>query len=142
MDKIGIVYATMTKHSAKLATAIGRALRVSAQNVKDNPAQEDVDLLFIIGGLYSGESRPELLAYVRGLDSRAVRRAALVTSCVTKKHGQDCVRAILKEKGIEVAGEFLCQGNFLWMGLGHPNKADMEEAARFASRIAGKESVT
>lgn len=139
MKNISIVYATMTKHSRKLATAIGQALAVKAENVKDSPVLQDVDLLFIVGGIYGGESLQELKSFASGLDGRAVKSVALVTSCVSKKHGQTGIRALLEEKGVTVVDEFLCQGNFLWMGFGHPDQADLEEAVRFARRLAGKE---
>lgn len=138
MDKIGILYATMTKHSRKLATAIGQALDVQAENVKSNPALGDVDLLFIVGGIYGGESMPELLQFVKGLDGPSVKKAALVTSCASKKHGQKSVRALLEDKGVEIMDEFICQGGFLVMGLGHPNKSEVEEAVRFACGLAGR----
>jgi flavodoxin len=139
MNEIGIVYATMTKHSRKLATAIGRALHAEAENVKENPSLKEAGLLFIVGGIYGGESLPELVNFLNGLDGRSIKRAALVTSCASKKQGQNSVRALLEAKGIEVAGELICKGSFLFMGLGHPNKSEVEEAVRFACRLAGKE---
>ena len=142
MDKIGIVYATMTKHSQKLATAIGQALNVKAENVKKSPVLGDIDLLFIVGGLYGGESMPELLGFVKGLDGGSVKSAALVTSCASKKQGQNSVRALLESKGITVVGESICQGSFLFMGFGHPNQTEVEEAVRFACRLAGKAGET
>ncbi|NLG25673.1 MAG: hypothetical protein GX558_09980 [Clostridiales bacterium] len=138
MGKAGVVYATMTNHSKKLAAAIGRALHIGAENAKKSPTPEGVDLLFIVGGIYGGESLPELLRFVNGLDGRRVKKAALVTSCLTKKQGQSSVRALLEAKGIEVVDEFICQGSFLLRGFGHPNQSDVEEAVRFACRLAGK----
>ena len=139
MMKVRVLYATKTRHSKKLANAIGKALGVPAENVTDRPTLSDVDLLFIVGGIYSGESLPELTDYVRTLESAAVRRVALVTSCMTKKHRQESVRKILHEKGIAVADELVCQGSFLFMGFGHPNAAELSEAARFACRLTEKE---
>lgn len=139
MKNVRILYATKTRHSKKLADAIGEALGVSAENVTARPRLSDVDLLFIVGGIYGGESLPSLLDYVRTLDSASVRRAALVTSCASKKNRQDSVRKLLEEKGIAVADEWICQGSFLFMGLGHPNAAELSEAARFALGLVKKE---
>lgn len=136
MNRIRIVYATMTKHSKKLAEAMGQALNVKAQNVKESPDLKDADLLFIVGGIYSGESLPELLEYVNNLDGQKIKRAALVTSCVSKKKGQDSIRVLLTEKGIEVVDEIICQGSFLFMGFGHPNKVDVNEVVHFAKSLA------
>lgn len=136
MNKVRIVYATMTNHSKKLAEAIARSLHAKAENIKENPVLKDVALLFIVGGLYSGESMPELLEFLRRVDGAQIKRAALVTSSATKKHEQKSVRALLEAKGIEVVGETTCPGSFLLMSFGHPNKADVSEAVRFASRLA------
>ena len=139
MGKIRIIYATKTGHSKKIAEAMGKALYVKAENVSTRPVLEDVDLLFIVGGIYGGESLPLLLNFVKALDRGKVKRAVLVTSCATKKHRQDSVRKLLQQKGIEVLDELICPGSFLFIRFGHPNKRDIEEAVNFALRIAGKE---
>jgi flavodoxin len=130
-----IIYATMTKHSKKIAEAISKQLNVAAENVKSNPTVENVDLLFIVGGIYGGESTPELIAFVKSLDKNKVKKAALITSCVSLKSKQATVRQSLNDNGIEVIDEFICQGNFLVMGLGHPNNKDIQDAVEFAERL-------
>ena len=139
MGKIRMIYATKTGHSKKIAEAMGKALYVKAEHVSTRPVLEDVDLLFIVGGIYGGESLPLLLNFVKALDRGKVKRAVLVTSCATKKHRQDSVRKLLQQKGIEVLDEIICPGSFLFIRFGHPNKRDIEEAVNFALRIAGKE---
>ncbi|MCQ1530494.1 flavodoxin domain-containing protein [Lutispora saccharofermentans] len=140
MNKFRIVYATKTRHSKKLAEAIGKALNIKADNVSDNPALEDVDLLFIVGGIYGGGSLPELLDFVKNLDGGKIKSAALVTSCVSKKQGQDSIRKLLDEKNIKVMDEILCQGSFLFIKFGHPNSADIQEAVDSAIRLSKKVS--
>ena len=140
MKKISVVYATMTKHSRKIADAVAGALGVTALNVADSPKIGQIDLLFIVGGLYSGESMPELLEAVSGLKGADVKSAALITSSVSDKRGQDGVRARLKDAGIPVADEYRCFGSFLFFKLGRPNKADVQGAVDFASRLAAKEA--
>lgn len=132
--KAKIVYATMTKHSKKLAEAIARELNIPAENVKENPAIEELDLLYVVGGIYGGESSPDLISYVSKLGNK-VKKAALITSCCSKKTTQNKVRQILMEQGIEVMNEFICQGSFLFFGFGHPNKKDVEDAVEFAKRV-------
>lgn len=131
--KAKVVYATMTKHSKKLAEAIARELNLTAENVKDNPVIEDLDLLYIVGGIYGGESGPDMISFVSKLENQ-VKKAVLVTSCCSKKATQNRVRQILMEQGIEVMNEFICQGSFLILGMGHPNKKDVEDAVEFAKR--------
>jgi flavodoxin len=139
MNKVSIVYATKTRHSKKIAEAIGKALNIKAENVSTRPVLEDMDLLFIVGGIYGGESLPLLLDFVKALDRGKVKKAALVTSCASKKHRQDSVRKLLQQKGIEVLDEIICPGSFLFLRFGHPNKRDIEEAVNFAVRLSEKE---
>lgn len=134
---MGLVYATKTKHSLKLATAIGDRLGVTPENVLLHPAPQDVDLLFIVGGIYGGESMPQLLEYIRTLNASMVRRAALITSCGSGRQAQSSVRKALEEKGIGVVDEFICRGGLLFVSAGHPNKQDLRAAADFAERTAG-----
>ena len=134
--KTRVIYATMTRHSKKLAEAIAKNLNVGAENIKRGPILDDVDLLFLVGGIYGGQSLPALLDFVGQLDSRNVKRAALITSCASKRQGQQALRSLLEEKGIDVLGEVICQGSFLLMGFGHPNQSDVHEIVRFARSLA------
>ncbi len=137
MEKIDVIYATTTKHSKKLAEAIGEALNVEAKNITENPTLHDIDLLFIVGGIYGGASMPELLAYIKEMDAPALKHAVLVTSCASGKQRQDAVRRILEEKGIKVMDEFVCKGAILFVSLTHPNTKDLKKATDFALKIVG-----
>ena len=133
MIKIAVVYRSMTGHSKKIARAIAGELGVEVQDVKGKPSFKDVDLMFVVGGVYSGESLPEMLEFVRTLDSAAVKKVALVTSSASDKVGQDEVRAVLKSNDIKIANqEYRCRGNFLVYKMGHPNKKEIADAVEFA----------
>ena len=138
MNEINIIYATMTKHSKKIAEAVGAALQVKAQNVKENPVLGETGLLFIVGGIYGGESMPEMLEFVKKLDGTKIKSAALITSSVSDKKGQESVRKLLEEKGIKVVDEMRCFGNFVVVKLGHPNKTEINRAVEFAKALAKK----
>lgn len=133
--KTAVIYRSMTGHSKKIAKAIAAELGIEAQNIKAKPILSDVDLLFIAGGIYSGESLPELADYLNTLTLQSVKKAALITSSVTGKQ-QNTVRKILTERGIEVIDEFCCKGNFLFLKLGHPNKSEILAAVDFAKQLA------
>ena len=125
VESVRVVYATKTKHSKKIAEAIGSALKAEVSNVTDRPRVEEAELLFIVGGVYGGDSLPELLDFVRNLDGDKVQHAALVTSCASKKHRQEKVRQILAGKGIDIVDEFLCQGSFYCIEMGPPPTKEM-----------------
>ena len=135
MMKTAVVYATKTKHSKKLADAIGSALEVQAKNITEKPTLHDIDLLFIVGGIYGGASLPELLEYIKEMEAPALKHAVLVTSCASGKQRQDAVRRILEEKRIEVIDEFVCKGAILFVSMNHPNSKDLKEASDFALKI-------
>lgn len=134
--KTAIVYFSKTGHSKKIANAIAKELKITAMNIKENQKPQNVDLLFIVGGIYGNESMPEMTNYIKSLSLENVKKAALVTSCASKNVPQTTVRKLLQEKNIEVLeDEFICQGSFLVMGMGHPNKADIQLAVEFANKI-------
>lgn len=135
MNSIAIVYATKTKHSKKLAEAIGQALNVKAENIADQPKVQSTNLLFIVGGIYGGESLPELVSYVQTLDNQNVKAAALITSCASGTQKQATVLRILEEKNISVAGEVVVPGAILVVKMGHPNQSDISKAIDFAKEI-------
>ena len=138
MNNIKIVYATKTKHSKKIAEAIGESFDIQASNILDNSTLGEVDLLFIVGGIYGGQSLPELIEFVKSLDGEKIKNVALITSSASKKQGQAAIRSILEEKNINVLDELICQGSFLIMKFGHPNKDDIQEAVNFAKQILEK----
>jgi flavodoxin len=138
MSKVRIVYATKTKHSRKLAQAMGKSLGVTAENIAETLPDVKADLLFIVGGIYGGQSLPELLSFVEGLEKENIGQVALVTSCASGRQGQDSVRNILEEKGISVVDEYICLGSFLIVRMGHPNQEETQKAVDFAGRIVAK----
>lgn len=133
--KTAVIYATKTRHSKKLAEAIGSFLKVKAKNITEKPALYDIDLLFIVGGIYGGVSMPELLEYIKKLKAPLPKSAALVTSCASGRQKQSAVRSILEEKGISVIDEFVCRGGILFVSASHPNAKDLKEATDFAQKI-------
>ncbi|MEN6420268.1 MAG: flavodoxin domain-containing protein [Clostridiaceae bacterium] len=140
MENVAVLYATKTQHSKKLAEAVGSALNVKAQNITDNPNIKDTELLFIVGGIYGGVSLPELLTFVSGMETPALKRAALITNCASGKQRQAALRKILEDKGVQVIDEFVCKGAILFVSLPHPNAKDLKNAVEFAQKIAAQNS--
>ena len=131
-----VLYMTKTGHSRKIAREIASALGIEAADAKNSVDLSGTDLLVVVGGIYGGRSNPDLVNYIGHLERKAVPQAVLVTSCASKKFFQKEVRAALVERGIEVfPEEFVCRGNFLFMGWGHPDKNDFSDATTFAKRV-------
>ncbi|ABX42208.1 flavodoxin domain-containing protein [Lachnoclostridium phytofermentans] len=138
MNNVKIVYATKTKHSKKIAMALAQALNVQAADIASKPNIGTADLLFIASGIYGGTSLPSLLEFAESLDRENIQKVVFLTSSVKKTQGQDAVRKILEEKGIPVVDEIHCQGSFLFMKFGHPNKSDIAEAIESSLKIINR----
>ncbi len=133
--KTAVVYFSRTGHSKKIADAIANSLQLQAVDVKAKPLLEAVDLLVLVGGIYAGASSPEMIAYAESLGKQQVKKVLLITSCMSNRQKQDTIRQILVRNGIEVAAdEFVCQGNFLFFGIGHPNSAELAAAVAFVKK--------
>jgi flavodoxin len=138
MELTGVVYATKTRHSKKIAEAIAQALGVKADNIEERPVPQPADLLFIVGGIYGGQCHPALLTYAEKLDASLVKRAVLVTSSVSVTgRKQTALREVLVKKGVTVADELTCTGALLFVKLGHPNKADIQTISNAAKALLG-----
>ena len=132
--KTQVLYATMTGHSKKIAHAIAEQLGIQAYDLKDNPTITECDLLFIVSGIYSGDSKPELISFAKSLSPEQVKKVALITSS-TRNSAQGSLRKTLTDNGIQVeTEEYLCQGGFLFKAMGHPNKDEVKGAVAFAEK--------
>ena len=138
--KAAIIYYSKTGHSRKIANAIATELQIQALDIKTDPKLSNLDLLFIIGGIYADKSDPAMIAYIKRLESNKIKKVALITSCASNKTKQDVVRETLLRNNIEVLPEeFICKGSFLFMGIGHPNVVDINNAVSYAKNIANIE---
>lgn len=130
-----IIYCTMTGHSKKIANAIGKELNITPKNVLDSPTLQDVDILFIVGGIYDKKSSPKLIEYLNGVSKENIKKVFLITSSCYGKTGASEVRELLSKKGIKVSDkEFTCRGGFLFFYMFRPNKNDLNSAIDFAKR--------
>ena len=127
-----VIYYTKLGHSKKIAQAIAEELDVRAQDIRNSPQLDDIDRLYIVSGIYGGLSAPQLLDYLKTLDPIQIKKVFLLTSSGGKTTPATNVRALLMERGIPVAEEeFTCQGAIFLFGMGHPNKADIQNAIQF-----------
>lgn len=131
-----ILYMTKTGHSRKIAKELASRLGIEAFDAKQSPDLQDTDLVIVIGGIYGGVSNPDLVKFIRSTDTPTFRKAALITSCASRKFFQKEVRAALVERGIDVfAEELVVWGSFLFYGWGHPNASDFDAGATFVEKV-------
>lgn len=135
---ISVVYATMTGHSRKIAERLAESFGVTAVNAKDSPALQNIDLLFIVGGIYGGQSSPDLTAFADKSVGTNVKNVFIITTSMSQKTNQESLKNTLIDKGVNVIDEITCKGSFLFfLGFSHPNKEDIEQIVEKAKAIAG-----
>jgi flavodoxin len=129
---ISVIYYSKLGHSKKIAQAIADELGVKAQDIRDNPEIKDIESLYVVSGIYGGKSAPDMLEFLKTLDGQQIKQAYLLTSSGGKTTRAAEVRTVLTKLGIPVAEEkFTCQGAIFLFGMGHPNKADIQNAIQY-----------
>lgn len=119
--------------------AVSKSMGLTAHNLKDTPVPGEIDLLILATGIYASQSDPALLGWIEKLGPGQVKRAALITSSMSRGY-QAAVREALTKKGVKVDGdEYTCKGSFLFFGLGHPDATEIEGAIAFAKKAAAQQ---
>lgn len=134
---ISIFYATKTGNSRKIAEAIGERLKVRPQDIMESPSPNGTSILVIVGGIYFGKSKKELKSFIKSLDPAKVKCAAVVTTSGEgqKRTGSSEVVKLLKRKSITVLSELNIRGKAFIFPTGHPDEADLKEAAQWSENI-------
>lgn len=128
-----VLYFSKTGHSKKLAVAIAQGLDCPLMDAAKEPELKDLDLLFLVGGLYGGQSDPILLKLLEKIKADEVREVVLITSNMGEKP-QEEVRRRLIANGVKVAPEeFICKGGFLFFARKSPTDEDVRNAVSFAT---------
>lgn len=131
-----IVYYSMTGHSKKLAKKMGEALGIKVYSIKDNPQLENIDLLFIVSGIYAGIRFESLVNFTKTLNPEQIKKAAIVTTCCSDRPYQDGVKEELLNKGIEVVNdEIICKTGFLFFGSHRRFKQNIEATIKQVKAI-------
>lgn len=133
--KIAVRYFSRSGNTKKVADAIAQAVGVSAKDCSQK-ITEPVDLLFLGGSLYWGGIDKNLKKYISQLDSDKIKCVATFGTSSIKKEADNECQQLVAAKNIAVKKEiFHCFGSFSALQKGHPNSADLEKAAAFASAL-------
>ncbi|MBU4540054.1 MAG: hypothetical protein KJ774_02375 [Firmicutes bacterium] len=134
---ISIFYATKTGNSRKIAEAIGERFKVRPLDIMESPSPNGTSILVIVGGIYFGKSKKELKSFIKSLDPAKVKCAAVVTTSGEgqKRTGSSEVVKLLKRKSITVLSELNIRGKAFIFPTGHPDEADLKEAAQWSENI-------
>lgn len=132
---VHIIYATMTKHTKKLADYLADSLKITAQDVEDKPNLANTDVLFVGSGIYGGKISPNLENYIKSIKVGDVKKAVIfLNSCGGKDQSKE-LRGLLEEKQIKVYDKtFICKGKWLLFNRKHPNEEDCIDLVDFSKK--------
>lgn len=130
--KIAVRYQSKSGNTRQVAGAIANAVGVTPMDVSV-PLGEDVDILFIGGGVYAGKCDDSIVKFLKSCHVKIGMVYCFSTSSTfsTILHS---VKKVCDEKGIPVSEkEFHCPGSFLLLHRGRPNKEDLRKADIFGT---------
>lgn len=133
--KTNIIYATMTKHTKKLAEGLEESLGVKAQNISDKPDVTNTDILIVGAGIYGGKVSSDFTEYFNKYKAGDIKKAIIfLNSCGGDDLSGD-LRNLMESKKIKVYDKvFTCKSKFLFFNLTHPNVKDIENLKVFTQK--------
>ncbi|HEX2927404.1 MAG TPA: flavodoxin family protein [Ruminiclostridium sp.] len=139
--KTWVLYYSKSGNTKKIADAIADELDDVLKSEQIPPAYppENVALLFLGTGEYAGKPDSKTVEFVRTLNKDRVKNVAVFGTDGKGVAGAaiDTIKALLKEKGINVIEEsFCCKGRtFIFMNRKKPDAGDIQAAKEYAKRV-------
>lgn len=159
MSERALVICVSVSHgnTAKVARAIAEVLGAEVRAPEDvDPASlADYDVVGFGSGIYYGTHHSRLRGFLEALPPVTGRHRAFVFTTSgqgSEQHlpWQRSLSTVLRDKGYDVAGSFVCRGYDTWLplrlvggiGNGRPNAQDLARARRFAEAIGAHRPVS
>jgi len=138
--KTDVVYYSATGNTRKIADVIAKVAGCEARQAQQDPPVIDADLIFVGGAVYATSDHnlhPSIRIFADRLKASGYRgRIVLFATGFKRGDAIGLLRQAFRERGFAVEEEsFFCKGQLFLFMKGHPNKADLEEAAAFAAKI-------
>ena len=134
---IAVRYFTRSGNTKKLALAIAEAAGVEAKDVSA-PLTEQADILFLGSSVYAAGVDDAVKKFLaENHDKIGTLYNFSTAAIISSTYAQ--IKKLAAQHGIKVADEeYHCRGSFTLMHKGHPDEADMRQAAAFAKRVLEK----
>jgi flavodoxin len=136
---IKVFYCSKTGNTKKVAEAMAHELGCEAESILSNSTPVSADLLFLgaaVYATYNHEINPAVVKFIERLDPEKIGKVVLFCTGFANT-AVGIMKNHLVKKGIPVAeNSFYCKGKlFIFFNFGHPDKADFENAKRFAKSM-------
>ena len=128
--KAQVRYYSRSGNTQILAEAIAKGVNTKAISIDDSDAliNDKTDVLFIGGALYAYGLDNKIKEYISNLDSRNIEKAVVFSTSWISKHSIDLIKKALKNKGIDVAKNYIYYKN-------KPSEIELKEAEEIAKKL-------
>jgi flavodoxin I len=132
-----VLYYSIGGNTKKLADAIAKELKASAEDVRISTLNSGAAIVFLGTGCYGGKPGRDISKFIASGDFQGRKVALFGTSGGGTGQEVQVMAGALKGKGANVIGSYHCQGQtFLLINRGHPNAADIAAARNFAREMS------
>ncbi len=147
--KPNVVFSSRSGNTRMVAEAIAAAVGCTAKEIGSDPAPAELvldepPLIFIGSGVYGGNPHKHLLNAIERLAPAPKQRFALFLTWWGRGHSdeeaRERIRSALRSRGHTLVDDcFTCYGQTMKLfKRGHPNEADLRDAARWAQRLTDR----
>jgi flavodoxin len=136
MSDITVLVDSRGGNTRKVADAIAEELGVKVSDIGAS-LPDDTKLLFLGSGTYGGKPGKNIMKLIES-GNLSGRKIALFGTSMNPAGSKNMIAVMedaVKKKGATVAGTYHCGGKFLLFNRGHPDKADLENAKKFAREM-------
>jgi len=141
--KIAVRYQSRGGNTRAVAEVIAESLGLEAKPI-NVPLDESVDLLFLGGGVYKWDADPELINYLKELDSNKINQIAAFSTTGGMKKAITRITEYAQKAGININENSLClkvmlQGHSaLGREGGHLTETQITKVQQFANKFSEK----
>ncbi|MCI5773576.1 MAG: hypothetical protein MR210_03335 [Erysipelotrichaceae bacterium] len=134
--QIGIIYASQSGSTKKLADALGEALNIQPIDIAKPHVLGQCDLLFVGCGTYDDVPSDLMINYINNIPANTIKGAVIF---MTHTSGRDNTRLLvnsLTSKGIEVFEKhYICPCKRWFFQGKRPNEHDIQRIKKFGIKI-------
>ena len=132
-----VIYYSLTGNTKKVADAIATELDVAAEDVKTKDRLAEDSFVFLGAGKYGPLRALGFRRFIERNDFAGRKVALFGTSGNGRGEEVGALEEAVTAKGAEVAGQFFCKGEFMFLvNRKRPTSKDLEDARAFAREMA------
>jgi flavodoxin I len=136
MADISVLVDSRGGNTRKVADAIAEELGTKTGDAGVTPIN-GTRILFLGSGTYGGRPGEAMMKFIESTPFTG-RKVALFGTSSSIAGSQKMIAAMadaLTAKGAIILGNYHCRGKFLLVNRGHPDKADLDNAKKFAREM-------